>query len=435
MTLRRSRSAAPKWLRFGAWRRCAPLLILLMAPALASAQTSQPAFPTAEGFGRFARGGRGGKVLFVTNLNDSGPGSLREAVKTKGPRTILFRVSGTIELKSGLRVDEPFVTIAGQSAPGDGICLKNYELYVKTHDAVIRYLRVRPGNGSPGERDAITVRDCENVIVDHCSASWGVDELLSTTGSTNVTVQWCFITEALHRAGHHKGNHGFGSLIQCKGASYHHNLYAHNRSRNPRPASGEIDFRNNVIYDWDAMAGYAEGNKQRLNYVGNYLKAGPSTKVHRDKAFHSGGPETFVYFSGNLLEGAAGNDAILNLRNGGHRLPEPFAAPPVKTSSAAEAFDAVLARAGCSLPKRDPVDARVVEQVRTGGGRQIDSMNEVGGWPELASAAAPPDGDNDGIPDAWEREHGLNPANPADAGKVGADGYTKLEGYLNALAP
>lgn len=394
------------------------------------------AFPSAEGFGAYTPGGRGGQVLFVTNLDDSGPGSLREAVKTRGPRTIVFRVSGTIELKSGLRVDEPFVTIAGQTAPGDGICLKNYELYVRTHDAVVRYLRVRPGSASPGERDAITVRGCDNVIVDHCSAGWGVDEQLSTTGSTRVTVQWCLITEALHNAGHHKGNHGFGGLIQCRGASYHHNLFAHNRSRNPRPASGLIDFRNNVVYDWDGMAGYAEGNKQRLNYVANYLKAGPSTKTQRDKAFHSGGPETFLYFADNVLEGVADGDAILNLRKGGNRVTVTFEAPPVKTETAAEAFKNVLERAGCSLPARDAVDTRVVEQVRSGAGRQIDSPADVGGWPVLKSAAAPADGDNDGMPDEWERQQKLDPADSADGNAdADSDGYTNLEEYLNSIAP
>ena len=180
-------------------------LLLAAAPAIvgAAAPSKQKAFPTAEGFGRFAQGGRGGAVLFVDNLNDAGPGSLRAACEAKGPRTVVFRVSGTIQLEKGLVIREPFITIAGQTAPGDGICLANYELYVKTNDAIVRFLRCRPGNGRPGERDGITVRECDNVIVDHCSASWAVDEVLSTTKSKNVTVQWCFITEALHDAGHH----------------------------------------------------------------------------------------------------------------------------------------------------------------------------------------------------------------------------------------
>ncbi len=201
--------------------RFAPAVVaslILPLAATAAPPTTQKAFPTAEGFGRFAQGGRGGAVLFVDNLNDAGPGSLRAAVEAKGPRTVVFRVSGTIHLEKGLIIREPYITIAGQTAPGDGICLANYELYVAANDAIVRYLRCRPGNGRPGERDGITVRKVQNVIVDHCSASWAVDEVLSTTGSKNVTVQWCMITEALHDAGHHKGNHGFGGLIQCEGA-------------------------------------------------------------------------------------------------------------------------------------------------------------------------------------------------------------------------
>jgi pectate lyase len=413
--------------------RCATVLCLYcLAPAaMAAAPTTQKAFPTAEGFGQFAKGGRGGAVLFVDNLNDAGPGSLRAACEAKGPRTVVFRVSGTIQLEKGLVIREPFITIAGQTAPGDGICLANYELYVRTNDAIVRYLRCRPGNGRPGERDGITVRECDNVIVDHCSASWAVDEVLSTTKSKNVTVQWCFITEALHDAGHRKGNHGFGGLIQCEGASYHHNLFAHNRSRNPRPASGLIDFRNNVVYDWNAMAGYAEGNKQRLNYVANYLKPGPSTTSGGTFAFHTGKEETLAYFNGNVFEGlvAPGEDdrKVINVRNGGIVVDRPHDVPPVQTQPALEARDLVLAEGGATLPKRDAVDRRVVEQVRQGTGRQINTHSDVGAWPELASAPAPTDADADGMPDAWEQAAGVTDGN-ADAD---GDGYANLEEFLN----
>lgn len=417
----------------------APAVAALVLPvaALASAPTTQKAFPTAEGFGMHAQGGRGGAVLFVNNLNDSGPGSLRAAVETKGPRTILFRVSGTIRLAKGLVIREPFVTIAGQSAPGDGICLADYELYIATHDAIVRYLRCRPGNAKPGERDGITVRGAENTIVDHCSASWAVDEVLSTTKSKNVTVQWCMITEALHDAGHHKGNHGFGGLIHGEGITYHHNLYAHNRSRNPRPASGLIDFRNNVIYDWNGEAGYAGTiNKQRLNYVANYLKPGPSTLEGSRHAFHTGGPESFVFFQGNVLEGAVaeGSDdsPILNLRDNGHRVDVPFDAPAVAAQPATDALRAVLEGAGATLPRRDPVDRRIVEQVRTATGRLINAVEEAGGWPELKLQPAPADSDRDGMPDEWEKAAGLD-AGSADDGNADADadGYTNLEEYLN----
>jgi pectate lyase len=400
---------------------------------------TQLAFPGAEGYGRYALGGRGGSVYIVTNLDDSGPGSLREGLKTPGPVTIVFAVSGTIELQSGLQVSRPFVTIAGQTAPGDGIALKNYELYVRADDVIVRHLRVRPGNARPGERDAITVRNCRNVIIDHCSGSWAVDEVLSTTGARLVTVQWCFITEALHSAGHHKGNHGFGGLIQGQGITYHHNLYAHNRSRNPRPASGRIDFRNNVVYDWNDMAGYAENNKQKMNFVNNYAKPGPSTTKHREVMFHTGDQGTSVYFSGNVVEGAAdGTDPLapINLRKNVVVASEPFEMIPVPTFTAAEALQRVLAGAGATLPKRDAVDARIVEQFRTGTGRQIDSVDEVGGWPELRSGPAPADADADGMPDAWETQHGLDPQNPDDRNAdPDGDGYTNLEERLNGTNP
>src|SRR3990172_5507517 len=245
------------------------------------------AFPGAEGFGAFSQGGRGGRVLFVNNLNDDGAGSLREACRTKGPRIVVFRVGGIIELKSNLKITEPYITIAGQTAPGDGICLKNFTLWVKnTHDVVIRYIRSRPGDQMKVEQDAISIDTSKNVIIDHCSASWGTDETLSVTGKgcTNVTVQWCMITESLDNSVHHKGRHGYGSLFRLDGnVSVHHNLYAHNSSRNPRPGTygdvrrgGLLDFRNNVIYNWGVRAGYSAEDKITMNYIANYLKPGPS---------------------------------------------------------------------------------------------------------------------------------------------------------------
>jgi pectate lyase len=416
-------------------------VIALCASSLArGADPPQRAFPTAEGFGASARGGRGGKVLFVTNLNDSGPGSFREACMTPGPRTVIFRVSGTIDLKSRLVIREPFLTIAGQTAPGDGICLSGMDFIVSTNDVIMRYLRSRPGDQKPGERDAFSLTSVDNVIVDHCSASWGIDEQLSTWRSKRVTVQWCLITEALHNSHHSKGNHGFGSLIQCEGATYHHNLYAHNRSRNPRPGSGTVDFRNNVIYDWNGMAGYAEDNTHRVNYVANYIKAGPSTVDHRNIAFHTGMTKTFYYVHGNVFEGLVAegqeDDRIFRVRNGGNLAGEPVDVPPVKTDTATVAFERVLAEAGAILPKRDSVDARIVEQVRSGTGKHIDSQDQVGGWPELESASAPADTDNDGMPDAWEKSHELNPEDPSDTNAdTDGDRYTNLEEFLNATDP
>jgi pectate lyase len=424
-------------------------LALAAATALAESPATQPstqparqkAFPTAEGFGQFAQGGRGGAVLFVENLNDNGPGSLRAAVSAKGPRTIVFRVSGTIELAKPLVVTEPFVTIAGQTAPGDGVCLANYEFYLRAHNAIVRHLRVRPGNDKPGERDAITVKGVHDTIVDHCSGSWAIDEVLSTTGSHDVTVQWCMIAEALHDAGHHKGDHGFGGLIGSDRISYHHNLYAHNRSRNPRPASGFIDFRNNVIYNWNKEAGYAgQINKQRLNYIANYLKPGPSTAEGRYIAFHTGGPETFVHTHGNVLEGVLGegqNDlAIINARDDVNLVEKPFDVIAPRTFTATEAFQQVLEQVGATLPKRDPVDTRIIASVRDGTGALINSHHDVGAWPALKSADRPVDADRDGMPDAWEQQHGLNPSDPDDRNNdPDGDGYTNLEEFLNGTDP
>ena len=425
-------------------KRIVMFAALLAVTALASAAEPAPrqkAFPTAEGFGQWSAGGRGGKVIYVTNLNDAGPGSLREAVETPGPRTVLFKVSGTIELESGLRITEPFITIAGQTAPGDGICLKNYELYVRTNDAIIRHLRVRPGAQQPGERDAITLRSATNTIVDHCSASWAVDEVLSTTYGEDVTVQWCLITEALHESTHHKGNHGFGGLIAGDRISYHHNYYAHNRSRNPRPASGFTDFRNNVIYDWDHEAGYAGTvNKQRVNYVANYLKPGPDTETGRYVAFHTGGPDTWLFADGNVVEGAlpdgGDNRAIINVRTRGNLADEPFDVVEPRTQTATKAMEAVLADAGATLPKRDVADARIIDDFRNGTGGFIDTVDDVGGWPTLATAEAPADSDGDGMPDVWEQRHGFDDAVSADGnGDRDGDGYTNLEEYLNATDP
>ena len=254
----------------------------------AAAGFTLPAFPGAEGFGSTTPGGRGGKVLIVSTLKDYAPGerpivgSLRAAIDAKGPRTIVFRVSGTIELKAGLRITEPYVTIAGQTAPGDGVCLKKYNLGVRdTHDVVIRYLKIRPGDVSGKELDGLYVYRSQNVVIDHCSVSWSVDETLSVTGEgcTNVCVQWCFITESLNKSVHGKGSHGYGSLIRTDGdITYHHNLYAHHKTRCPRPGTyGDprgilLDFRNNVIYHWMSPAGYTAKDKAAINYIGNFLK-------------------------------------------------------------------------------------------------------------------------------------------------------------------
>jgi pectate lyase len=433
--------------------------VLTAASALAAAgvepASRPPAFPGAEGFGAQAQGGRGGRVIYVTNLHDSGPGSLRAACEEKGPRTILFKVSGVIELQSKLVVRDPHVTIAGQTAPGDGVCLKNCSFNVNTHDVVVRFLRFRVGDRLKKEFDSVSITESENVIFDHCSASWSIDETLSPTRSKSVTVQWCLITESLDNSCHHKGPHGYGSLITGSegGMTFHHNLYAHHRSRSPRPGAPPgtegmvLDFRNNVIYDWGDKAGYSAETPVRMNYVGNYLKPGPSTKQSaRQAAFWPGSERTRICMIANVLEGYA--EAIrengLLLRPGGsfprdrrvqdvleERL---FPGPLVRTELPDMAFERVLVFAGATLPRRDPVDERLLGQVRAGTGKIIDSQDQVGGWPVYASLEAPPDTDGDGLPDAWEREHGLNPQDPADGARDSGDGYTNLEKYLNYLA-
>lgn len=388
-------------------------------------------------------------MLFVTNLNDSGPGSLRAAIEAKGPRIVIFRVSGIIELKSRLVIRNPYITIAGQTAPGDGICLKGDQLVITAHDVVVRYIRVRPGDIKRKEMDAIWVDRAENVIIDHCSASWGIDETLSVTDSKNVTVQWCFITESLHRSYHRKGPHGFGSLITGGegGVTFHHNLYAHHASRNPRAGGSEgmpgivLDFRNNVIYNWGYRAGYSGESQVRINYIANYLKPGPSTtESARGYGFRPGGSKTFIFLTGNFFAGfpdkTRNNKLLIDPRGGGGTIVNsPFPAPPVRTDPAEVAFKRVLKEGGAVLPKRDAVDKRIVEEVMKGTGRIINSQDEVGGWPEYKSVPPPPDSDMDGIPDDWERRNHLNPLDPSDAnGDFDGDGYTNIEEYINSLA-
>jgi pectate lyase len=411
------------------------------------------AFPGAEGFGARASGGRGGAVHEVTTLDDSGPGSLRDAVA--GPnRTVVFRVSGTIALKAPLIVTQPNITIAGQTAPGEGICLRDYPFSVRSHDVVVRFLRSRLGDVSARQTDCITIdHTARDVILDHCSATWSVDEALSLAGNvTDVTVQWCLIAEALDRSKHDKGAHGYGSLARANGrVSLHHNLWAHNDSRNPRlgdnygrPPYPTFDVRNNVMYDFGGTCSGLTQGVLKVNYVANYIRPGPSSKAKFPISV--GAPSDMIFFiRDNVVDGddalSAENARFFNhVEINGKRqvqtVTEPFPAPPVQTLPARNAYETVLAGAGCSRPVRDSVDARIVDQVRQGKGAIIDSQAQVGGWPELRSTTPPPDGDHDGLPDAWEKRHGLDPADPTDGAKAapGSGGYTHLERYLDQLA-
>lgn len=416
---------------------------------------SLPSFPGAEGFGATTPGGRGGKVLFVTTLDDAGPGSLRAACEAEGPRIVVFRVSGTIALKRPLTVTKPYLTIAGQTAPGDGICLRDNTFGIATHDVVVRHLRSRLGDETVREADALDVLNgARNVVIDHCSATWSIDECLSLSGDNqNITVQWCLIGESLRQSKHAKGAHGYGSLARANGpVTFHHNLWIHNDARNPRmgdnygrgPNFPTFDVRNNVIYNFGGTASGLTQGILKVNYVANYIRPGPSSRAKtpittgpksdmqffiRDNVFEGNEPLTrdnSQFFSAVELEGARVVRTV----------EQPFAVPAVKTVSAHDAVELVLTSVGASLPKRDAVDARLVGHVRTRGGKMINSQTEVGGWPELKSTAAPADSDNDGMPDEWETKHRLNPRESADATTdADKDGYTNVEEFLNGTDP
>jgi pectate lyase len=360
-----------------------------------------------EGFGATTPGGRGGRELAVTTLADSGPGSFRAAVTASGRRTVVFRVAGLVTLETPVTIGEPFLTIDGASAPGDGLCLRGSEVVVRTHDVIIRHVRFRPGDIGGKEVDALDVAgDSHHVVIDHVSASWAVDEVLSASGAIHdVTIQWSIIAEGLNRSVHSKGPHGYGSLVRAVGGiTLHHNLWAHNESRNPRLGDNygrepwpTFDVRNNVIYDYGSIASGMTGDRISTNYVGNYIRPGPSTRLG---ASSRAGREPIVltdtaavtYFvEGNIVEGRADLTAdntqlftpsVVNGRSLVTIVRRPFDAPPVRTTSAAQALTDVLAGAGATLPRRDAVDARIVREVETRTGRIIDSQKDVGGWPD-----------------------------------------------------
>jgi len=412
-----------------------------------------PAFPGAEGCGATTPGGRGGRVLFVTNLDDDGPGSLRAACDAEGPRVVIFRVAGTIALRRPIVVTKPFLTLAGQSAPGEGVCLRDASFGIATHDVVVRYLRSRLGDVRGREDDCLDLLNgAYNCVLDHCSATWSIDECLSTSGDNqHCTIQWCLIGESLNQSKHGKGKHGYGSLARANGPiSWHHNLWIHNDARNPRLGdnygrggrSPTFDVRNNVMYNFGGTASGLTQGVLRVNYVGNYLRPGPSSRA--PKPITVGHPSDLVYFiRDNVFEGhddltADNTQFFTTVEWEGKRevqtVAQPFAMPPVKTVPAGYALELVLAGVGASRPVRDGVDARLVEHVRKRTGRIIDSQTEVGGWPELRTGPLAADTDNDGMPDAWETAQGLNPKNPADAIAFAKSGYTNIEEYLNSLA-
>lgn len=431
---------------------------LLMCTAAAADIGRTLAFPGAEGFGAYTIGGRGGSVLKVTNLSDDGPGSLRAALRSEGPRTVIFETSGIIELESSIVLKSGYVTIAGQTAPGSGITLKNHGLVIKANEVIIRYLRSRPGSEKGVETDAISVQAGNNIIIDHCSTSWATDETLSVSPSRkdglrtidNVTVQWSMITESLNKSVHSKGQHGYGSLVRgSAGArfSLHHNLWAHHKARMPRPGNyidagmdpqGPLfDFRNNVFYNWGgAASGYNADTESvsHYNFVNNYYQRGPDTT--KSLAFDESNTLAVAHFSGNFMDGELPDNPwdLVRFKDGRKAgADKPFPVASVNTQPADEAFEDVLRHAGASLV-RDRVDLRVVTDTRSKSGRLINHVSQVGGWPEPVKGTVDPDTDGDGLPDEWELSRGLNIRDASDGnGDSDDDGYTNLEEYLNSL--
>jgi hypothetical protein len=443
-------------------------------------QASIPAFPGAWGGGMYSFGGRGGKVYAVTNLDDAGPGTLREACNAVGPRTVVFNVAGTIHLKNRIRIRAPYITIAGQTAPGDGVCVRGATVCIDTHDVVIRHVRFRRGETDVANRDdSLGGNPVGNVIIDHCSTSWGLDENISLyrhmykpPGSdrelklptVNVTIQWCISAEALDTY-----NHSLGSTIGGHNSAFHHNLWANNAGRNPSIGmNGDFNFVNNVLYNWRHRTVDGGDQTSRYQIINNYYKPGPATpagdvrhRVLRPDGRRPGPDKALArewgkaYVSGNVVEGNAavsrdnwaggvqidgGDDPAAILPR--VRVEKPFPLPPLPPlQPAAAAYEAVLANAGATLPKRDAVDARIVDAVRKGtaaaGTKQgvITDVKQVGGHPAYAGDRVA-DADGDGLPDAWERKHGLNPTDPSDAtADLAGDGYTTIEKYINGLNP
>ncbi|MDE6157965.1 MAG: pectate lyase [Muribaculaceae bacterium] len=476
----------------------ATLALAAAAPAYA-AMEKQPAFPGAEGFGRYTTGGRGGNVYHVTNLLDNGTGSLRWALSQAGPRTIVFDVSGTIHLSSGLSIPAN-TTIAGQSAPGDGICVADYPVTVG-NNCIVRYMRFRLGNknvlknGADGW-DGLSAMDSHDIIIDHCSISWSIDECCSVLGNVNTTVQWSMVDQSLVNAGHSKGAHGYGGNWGGSGASFHHNLVAHHGSRTPRlgprpttQLDERMDMRNNVIYNYGGNGCYG-GEGMDVNIVNNYYKPGPATPSNARKyriagigirtnkyveqypdyapALHKWGhyfvtgnvnPDHALMTRDNWNYGilqqidtsASATDGTWNDQVKAEiKLAEPIRFIATTTHSAEDAYARVLDYVGASL-HRDSHDEQIVSDTRNGAATATGSGNSKGlinsqddnkpadapsnwsAWPTLTSTEAPADTDRDGIPDRWELENGLDPNNAADAKEYNADGYTMLEVYLNSI--
>lgn len=460
-------------------------------------QAKIPAFPGAEGGGAFSFGGRGGRVIVVTSLADRGPGTFREACEQGGARIIVFNVAGIIRLKTPVIVRAPYVTIAGQTAPGDGVCIAGESVLIDTHDVVVRYMRFRRGETDVARRDdAIGGNPVGNIIIDHVSASWGLDENMSfyrhvyhdgvkyikaKLPTVNVTIQNSVFAEALDAY-----NHAFGSTIGGLNSTFMRNLWADNISRNPSVGMyGDFNFVNNVVFNWWNRSADGGDNKSLYNFINNYYKPGPITPLDEAISYRILKPESGrdpkyktvfgkAYVAGNIIHG---NDKVTKDNWAGGiqpdvpqakldsvlkaiRVNKPLPMPAFKVMPAQDAFEYVLNNVGANLPVRDAVDAHVVKQVRTGkienvegdqshngGGfvkRRLPSdsyklgiithPSQSGGYPEY-NGTPYKDSDNDGMPDAYELKHGLNPNDASDASKYTKSGYTNIEVYLNSVVP
>jgi hypothetical protein len=465
------------------------------------AQADIPAFPGAEGGGAFSFGGRGGKVYVVTNLADNGPGSLREACEKGGARTIVFNVAGIIRLKTPLIIRAPYITIAGQTAPGDGVCIAGESVWINTHDVVIRYMRFRRGETFVGRRDdAIGGNPIGNIMIDHVSASWGLDENMSMyrhmyndstgkaevkLGTVNISIQNSIFSECLDT-----WNHAFGSTLGGENCTFMRNLWADNGARNPSIGwNGIFNFANNVVFNWNNRSTDGGDYMAKFNIFNNYYKPGPVTDLKDPISYRILKPESGrsklpyvvfgrAYVNGNIIHGNEkvtkdnwdGGVQVENKKGelmtfeeakpyfATMRSDKPFPMAKISVLPAQDAYNYVLTNVGANLPKRDPVDTRVIEQVRTGkivykeGVKlpetqfkhrrlPIDSykmgiitdISQVGGYPEYKGKPYK-DSDNDGMPDDWETKNGLNPKDASDASKdKNNDGYTNIEDFLNSV--
>ena len=436
------------------------------------------AFPGAEGFGKYTTGGRGGKVLIVTNLNDDGEGSLRKAATSKDPAIIVFAVSGTIHLNTPLTI-KGNKTIAGQTAPGDGICIADQPVGLGADNIIVRYLRFRLGDryqnkgkvhGS-GHDDAFGASRRKNIIIDHCSMSWSTDEVCSVYGGDSTTLQWNIITEPLNYSYHFEEGdtdfekHGYGGIWGGQHLSAHHNLFAHCISRNPRfngvrlgTEQELVDYRNNVIYNWGHNTAYG-GEGGNYNVVNNYYRYGPSTAknvmyriVNPSRNENMGFGKYYV--NGNYTDGAndisknnwlgidLGNKATLQDKKDAV-VDKPFPVLSIPEQEAKAAYEVVLQFAGASY-RRDTLDERIIQNVKNRTGGIIDVQGgfahgtpyelTITAWPTLRSLPAPLDNDRDGMPDDWEKKNGLNPNNPSDASLFTLDKfYSNIEMYINSI--